>query len=77
MMRAATGLSLLLALAGPAGARRLPRVEPAPKVQTCPEMGEGYVRIDGSDTCVKMSGSVRIESSTIRTGTVLSPDGSR
>ncbi len=52
---------LLAAPAGPALARSLPKGDPAPALRSCPEMGEGYVRLAGSDTCVRLSGSVRVE----------------
>lgn len=47
--------------ATPAVARSLPKAEPAPKAQACPEVGDGYVRIPGSGTCVKVGGDVRVE----------------
>ena len=60
--RRAAGLALLLvAASGPAAARPLPKAEPAPRVRDCPEMGDGFVRLPGSDTCVKLGGSVRVE----------------
>ena len=60
--RLAAGLALLLAAGvAPASARSLPKAEPAPQVRACPEMGDGFVRLPGSDTCVKLGGSVRAE----------------
>ena len=66
--RGAAALVLLLA-AGPdlvagsdlASARPRPKAEPAPPVRAYPEMGDGFVRLPGSDTCVKLGGSVRVE----------------
>ena len=54
-------LALLVLPATPAHARPLPKSEPAPAARPCPEMGEGFVRLPGSDTCVKLGGSVRVE----------------
>lgn len=45
----------------PLSARPLPKTEPAPEARACPEMGEGFVRLAGSDTCIKVGGSVRVE----------------
>lgn len=47
--------------AGPALGRSLPRREPAEAARPCPELGEGFVRLPGSETCVKLGGSVRVE----------------
>ncbi len=61
-MRWSLRLFLLAALsAAPALARSLPKAEPTPAARPCPEMGEGFVRLAGSDTCVKLGGSVRVE----------------
>lgn len=60
--RLGAGLGLVLALgACQASARSLPKAEPAPAVRACPEMGDGFVRLPGSDTCVKLGGSLRVE----------------
>ena len=57
-----SALGLLAAVsAGPAMGRSLPRHEPAEAAKPCPEMGEGFVRLAGSQTCVKLGGSVRVE----------------
>lgn len=45
----------------PVWARPLPKTEPAPPARACPEMGEGFVRLSASDTCVRLGGSVRVE----------------
>ena len=57
---------MLLGLAGlfwvsPAGAFNRPKKEPDAKVRGCPEIGEGYIRVPGSNTCVKVDGLVRVE----------------
>lgn len=49
----------------PAAAITRPKKEPEPKAATCPEVGEGYIRVPGSDTCVKVGGSVRVEGAAI------------
>ena len=72
------GVALVAALCWPAvqgEARPLPKASPAPKVETCPGMGEGFVRVEGSDTCVQMSGSVRVELMHQSGGSSLDPDG--
>lgn len=62
MGRMTVGLcALLAATAGPALARPLPKGDPAPELRACPGMGEGFVRLAGSDTCVRLAGSVRVE----------------
>ena len=60
LLRAALGLVTALG-ASAATARSRPRAEPAEAARACPEMGEGFVRLPGSDTCVKLGGSVRVE----------------
>lgn len=59
------GLAASLA-ASPAAAFDRPKKEPEAKLRDCPEVGEGYVRVPGSSTCVRVSGLVRVESATIR-----------
>ena len=51
--------------ASPAAAIVRPKKEPEPKARACPEIGEGYIRIPGSDTCVRLGGSVRVEGAAI------------
>ena len=51
--------------ASPAAAFNRPKKEPDAKVRSCPEIGEGYVRLPGSDTCVRVGGLVRVEGSAI------------
>lgn len=59
----------------PASARNLPRAEPPPKVVACDGMGEGFVRVEGSNTCVKLDGSIRAEFAHTSSGGLLSPSG--
>ena len=54
--------------ASPASAFNRPKKEPDAKVRSCPEVGEGYVRLPGSDTCVRVGGLVRLEGSAIGGG---------
>ena len=49
----------------PAAAFERPKKEPEAKPRACPEFGEGYVRVLGSDTCVRIGGSVRVEAATV------------
>jgi hypothetical protein len=61
-MRNRLSFALLAVLStAPALARSLPKSESSPAARPCPEMGEGFVRLAGSDTCVKLAGSVRVE----------------
>ncbi len=62
-------------LAPAASARNLPKAEPSPKVVACDGMGEGFVRVEGSSTCVKLDGSVRAEFAHTSSGGLLSPGG--
>ena len=42
------------------------RAEPrSAEAKPCPEMGTGYIRVPGSDTCIKVGGSVRTEGAII------------
>ena len=59
------GLAGLL-LISPAGAFDRPKKEPDAKVRGCLEIGEGYIRVPGSSTCVKVDGLVRVEGAAIR-----------
>ncbi len=61
------------ALAPAASARNLQKGEPSPKVVACDGMGEGFVRVEGSNTCVKLGGSVRAEFAHTSSGGLLSP----
>lgn len=40
---------------------RLPKTEPDKRAKPCAEYGPGFVRIEGSATCVQIRGYVRIE----------------
>lgn len=57
----------------PASARNLPKAEPPPKVVACDGMGEGFVRVEGSETCLKLDGSVRAEFTRTSGGSLPSP----
>ena len=54
------GLCLMVLIAS-AEARSLPKSDPAPKMQACDGMGPGFFRMEGSETCVKLSGNARVE----------------
>jgi hypothetical protein len=51
-------------------AAELPKKTTAPprdaKVRPCPAYGAGFVRIDGSTTCIKIGGSISVETSRSR-----------
>ena len=47
--------------AGSTQARDMPKSEPPPRMMACDSMGPGFVKLEGSDVCVKMSGSMRVE----------------
>ena len=66
-MRKATVLLCAMSLLGsiPAAAITRPKKEPEAKARACPEVGEGYIRVPGSDTCVRVGGSVRVEGAAI------------
>jgi hypothetical protein len=38
-----------------------PKSTPAKRAEPCPAYGEGFVKLSGSDTCVRLGGYVRIE----------------
>ena len=67
-----TGLCLLVLVVS-AEARSLPKSDPAPKVEACDDMGPGFVKIEGSETCVKISGHVRAEVSKQGSGAAFVP----
>lgn len=55
-------------LAAGAGARELPRRQAAPPLRTgCESFGPDFHKIDGSDTCVRISGSAEVQA-VLRTG---------
>ncbi len=56
----------------------LPKPQPAPRRATgCEAMGDGFVRSEGLETCVKISGSLRLDvgSSTAVRADVFGPAG--
>ena len=57
----AVSLGLLIASGSSALAKNLPRSAAARPAAGCQWAGPGFVKADGSDTCVKVSGSVRAE----------------
>lgn len=62
MTRTIWGAVLAVALSSMAvWGRPLPKAETTPPARACPEMGEGFVRLPGSDTCIRLGGSVRLE----------------
>ena len=57
-----------VSLAGSALARDLPRgkaEEPKKAATGCEYLGEGYTKAPGSDTCIRISGSMRMEGAVI------------
>lgn len=72
LLASALGLGLLASMTmRPAGAvaRDLPRGAAAPPViEPCAVFGPGFVQIAGSQTCVRIGGSVTIESSIVSRG---------
>ena len=74
MIRITTAGLCLLASVTSLQARTVPKAVPSPKLQACDAMGPGFVRMEGSDTCVKLSGSVRVEFGKQSGGSALSPD---
>lgn len=55
-----------LLVAGTAPARDLPQRKAEPRATGCEAYGPGYTKVEGSDTCIKISGSVRVEYSRVR-----------
>jgi hypothetical protein len=57
--------SLIAVLPAGVAAAELPRKTTAPprdvKVRPCPAYGAGFVRLEGSTTCVKVGGSISVE----------------
>jgi hypothetical protein len=61
--------SLLAALPIAATAAELPKKPTPPrevKVNPCAAYGAGYVRVEGTTTCVKVGASIRVESGSSR-----------
>lgn len=52
---------MLLGAGAEAKERPRPKLEPSREATGCEYLGEGYTKAPGSDTCVKVSGSVRAE----------------
>ena len=53
-------LASALTLSG--GGKPLPRhLADAPRATGCESLGAGFVKVEGSDTCVKLGGSIRAE----------------
>jgi len=59
-----TGSSLLSPKA--AGGASGPTLRPAVTSNPCASYGAGFARVDGSSTCVKVGGAVRVETGTRR-----------
>ncbi len=59
----------------PVSAKDLPRREPEPRVTGCEWAGPGFVKLSGSDSCVKVGGSVRIEGTVSSAGAAYVPFG--
>ncbi len=73
-MRVGLGLGVLLGvLVGTAAtARDLRREEPRPT--GCEAFGPGFRKIDGSDSCVRIGGSVQMESTITHSGNAVLPN---
>ena len=56
------GSAAVLAAGTGAQAADLPTVEPVEYVRICDAFGTGFFYIPGTDTCLKLSGYVRVES---------------
>jgi hypothetical protein len=64
-MRTTIYASLLAALPLSVTAAELPKKPPPPretKVNPCAAYGAGYVRVEGTTTCVKIGASISVES---------------
>lgn len=55
------GLAGLLALGCPVLARELPPAKPLSRTGGCEWAGPGFIKAEGSDTCVRVNGSVRAD----------------
>ncbi|HEU5018121.1 MAG TPA: porin [Pseudolabrys sp.] len=61
--------AMALTASGAVGQQSLPslknttssKARPPAKSKPCPEYGPGFVRIEGSSTCIKVGGYIRIE----------------
>lgn len=75
-----TALIVLLAgaLATPVcQARDLPRGRDQPRPTGCERYGPDFVKLEGSDTCVRLSGHVRVEGDVIGGGRAAGSGGLR
>jgi len=72
---AALALAGVAAQAEPSGVQKSGKAPPAGKLlplkgaargNSCAEYGAGFVKVDGSDTCVKVGGAVSVEVGTSR-----------
>lgn len=54
-------VALLLAVGAEAKDRPRPKPETSTRATGCAYLGEGYIKAEDSDTCIKVSGSVRAE----------------
>ena len=61
MVRILTAGFCLQVLVVSAEARNLPKSDPPPQMKACGDMGPGFFKIEGSETCVKLSGNARVE----------------
>ena len=60
--RSIAALALLAMLsASPCAAWSPPKRAADEKPRTCPEIGQGFVRLPGSEVCVRLGGLVRVE----------------
>ncbi|WP_331313019.1 hypothetical protein [Methylobacterium mesophilicum] len=57
-LRRCTALAAILSCAGPAAALDLRDLPVIPGPVPCPSKGQGFVRLPGSDSCVRVSGRV-------------------
>ena len=69
----AIAIAALCAACTAAAAWQLPKAQPTSKAEACAEMGEGYIRVPGSTTCVRLSGMVRVEAAHDGGGTTYDP----
>lgn len=65
---ASLGLGLLIASGASSLAKDLPRDAPPRSVTGCEWAGPGFIKVEGSATCIKVSGAVRAEYATSSKG---------
>ncbi len=73
MDRITKAILCFLILIAPAQARSLPKSDPAPKMEACVGMGPGFFKMEGSATCMKLSGDARVEVSKQSGGSAFVP----